>query len=389
MFHAVGFNGHARRTIACAFIPAFAALLMQCAHGQPGTGEQPPLLPQPPAAQTSVFADCDVCPEMVPLPEGDVALGRYEVTLEEYRAFAAAVPAAAEAPCGQLRRSWRSPGYLQTGRHPVACVSWNEAQVYAEWLSLRTGRQYRLPTEAEWDRGAAGSPAGCFGRGGTCVVGSFEPGDAGIFGMVGNLREWTDSCWDGDCGRRVTRGAHWRTWGRRRQRSDARAWAAPGHRDFRTGFRVARTLPDWTHPQDLDEKITKKAEYPVDLDTGAVGGVTVQDADAGDTTTMAETLVTAAEQVDHVFVEVLDQAGRPVSDLTAADFSFQENNVDLDSRVGASWHAAPDENRAARRQRRPHRRDSRAGRVAGRPGRLPAHAAAAARGLPLHYPGLG
>ena len=102
MFHAAGF---ARRTIACAFIPAFAALLMQSAHAQPGTGARPPLLPQPPAAQTRVFADCADCPEMVALPEGDVALGRYEVTLEEFRAFVEAVPDVREA----TRRSWRRP----------------------------------------------------------------------------------------------------------------------------------------------------------------------------------------------------------------------------------------------------------------------------------------
>ena len=67
---------------------------------------------------------------------------------------------------------------------------------------------------------------------------------------------------------------------------------------------------DWTHPQDPDAKITKmkdgrthlahKAEHAVDLETGAVVGVTVQDADAGDTTTMVETLVTADEQVEAV-----------------------------------------------------------------------------------------
>ena len=64
---------------------------------------------------------------------------------------------------------------------------------------------------------------------------------------------------------------------------------------------------DWTHPDDPDAKITKmkdgrthlahKAEQAVDLETGAIVGVTVQDADAGDTTTMIETLITAAEQV--------------------------------------------------------------------------------------------
>ena len=67
---------------------------------------------------------------------------------------------------------------------------------------------------------------------------------------------------------------------------------------------------DWTHPQDPDAKITKmkdgrthlahKAEHAVDLETGAVVGVSVQDADQGDTTTMVETLITAAEQVEAV-----------------------------------------------------------------------------------------
>ena len=67
---------------------------------------------------------------------------------------------------------------------------------------------------------------------------------------------------------------------------------------------------DWTHPQDPDAKITKmkdgrthlahKAEHAVDLETGAIVGVTVQDADAGDAETSRETLTTAAEQVDAV-----------------------------------------------------------------------------------------
>ena len=74
----------------------------------------------------------------------------------------------------------------------------------------------------------------------------------------------------------------------------------------------------------------REAGHPVDPGTDAVAGVTVRDADAGDTTPIAETPATPAGQVEHVFVEVLDQAGRPVPDLTAADFSLQENNVDLD-----------------------------------------------------------
>ncbi|MCY4510857.1 MAG: SUMF1/EgtB/PvdO family nonheme iron enzyme, partial [Acidobacteria bacterium] len=172
-------------------------------------------------APGGVFRDCDVCPEMVPLPEGDVALGRFEVTLGEYRAFAEAVPGVPETGCVVAGRqntrvwTWRHPGYPQTGEHPVACVSWNEAQVYARWLSLVTGQQYRLPTDAEWDRGAAGSPRGCYqrirNRGGTCAVGSYTPSGAGLFDMVGNVWEWTDNCWNGNCDRRVMRGGGWLT----------------------------------------------------------------------------------------------------------------------------------------------------------------------------------
>ena len=80
---------------------------------------------------------------------------------------------------------------------------------------------------------------------------------------------------------------------------------------------------DWTHPHDPDAKITKMkdgrthlahtAEHAVDLDTGAIVGVTVQDASAGDTTTLVDTLVTAAEQVEAVgapgIVEVVADKG--------------------------------------------------------------------------------
>ena len=235
MFHAVRLNGHVRRTIACAFILASAALLMQCAHG-------PPLLAQLPAGQTSVFKDCAHCPEMVALPEGDVALGRFELTVEEWSAFAEAVPDAAEARCtprpewgrAPYRRDWQNPGYIQTKRHPVVCVSWNEAQAYAGWLSLETGRQYRLPTAAEWDRGAAGSSsAGCPGN---CVVGSFSsPSDAGLFDMQDNAEEWTDSCRDGDCSQKVIR-TKTRLWG------ILARWGVPDEAKNGIGFRVARAL---------------------------------------------------------------------------------------------------------------------------------------------------
>ena len=98
---------------------------------------------------------------------------------------------------------------------------------------------------------------------------------------------------------------------------------------------------DWTHPQDPDAKITKmkdgrthlahKAEQAVDLETGAVVGVTVQDAAAGDTTTMVETLLTATEQLDAVLpagadlAEVVGDKGYHSNQtlVTLADFGLR------------------------------------------------------------------
>ena len=244
-------NVRSRRTLGCALVLVLPTLVMQCAHGQPGTGEQAVHITEPLAAQTSVFKDCLHCPEMVALPGADVALGRYEVTIGEFRAFAEAVPDVGdEARCGTRRRPWWRPwgysGRSPTERHPVACVSWNQAQAYLRWLSLEAEQEYYLPTGAEWDGGAAGSPMGCFFRirnePGACAVGSYAPSDAGLFDMVGNLWEWTNDCWNGDCGRKVLRGASFRS-PNSDLHPDARTWARPEHNSTRVGFRVARTLP--------------------------------------------------------------------------------------------------------------------------------------------------
>jgi transposase len=83
---------------------------------------------------------------------------------------------------------------------------------------------------------------------------------------------------------------------------------------------------DWTHPHDPDAKITKmkdgrthlahKAEHAIDLDTGAIVGVTVQGADKGDTTTMQQTLPEAAEQLEAV-AAVTDDAVAVIEEVVA------------------------------------------------------------------------
>ena len=190
--------------------------------------------PQPGA----VFRDCEVCPEMVVMADGRLALGRYEVTVGEYGAFGSATG-------GTGSDLWRDPGFPQTDRHPVILVTWNDAQAYVTWLSRTAGATYRLPTEAEWDRAAAGSQRGCdsgrTGNFGTCPVGSYGANGVGLSDMIGSVWEWTEDCWEGDCGRRVLRGGGWSNVAED-QRPGERNRLAAGHVYFDIGFRVARTL---------------------------------------------------------------------------------------------------------------------------------------------------
>ena len=194
-----------------------------------------------------VFQDCAECPEMVVLPGGRRALGRYEVTAGEYRAFAVATGGGAGGGCLTFGDgdSWQDPGFPQTDRHPVTCVSWDDAQEYVSWLTRTTGEAYRLPTEAEWDRVAAGSQAGCYenrtGKKGTCPVNSYGSNGAGLSDMVGNVWEWTAGHWTGDSGRRVLRGGSWYSFAVNR-RPGARAGFRAGFRGAYVGFRVSRAL---------------------------------------------------------------------------------------------------------------------------------------------------
>ena len=226
------------------------------------------------------------------------AIGRHEVTVAEFGRFVDGTGYSAGSSClaygdeeEERGRSWRNPGYDQSGRHPVTCVSWRDAQAYVAWLSRETGEEYRLPSESEWEYAArAGtSTARPWGEGqsGQCrhangwdasaqerysewewvapcrdghvhtaPAGSFAANGWGLHDMLGNVSEWTEDCWNGsyagaprdgsawrsgECSKRVLRGGSW-YYGPSDLRAADRLRVTTGIRYGNDGFRVARTL---------------------------------------------------------------------------------------------------------------------------------------------------
>ncbi len=197
-------------------------------------------------------------------------LGRTDVTRGQFSAFVNAT-GYDPAPC-KSGRSWRSPGFAQTDDHPVVCVGADDALAYVRWLSSRTGKAYRLPSEAEWEYAAragtstprywgtgtasvcAHAAAGGCALTGTTAVAHYAPNAFGLHDMLGDAWQWTADCWhdsyqgapaDGsawlrdDCVLRVVRGGAWSagTWALRAGGRDANR---TNYRESDVGFRVAR-----------------------------------------------------------------------------------------------------------------------------------------------------
>ncbi|WEF34076.1 formylglycine-generating enzyme family protein [Pseudoduganella chitinolytica] len=170
-------------------------------------------------------------------------LSKYETTVKQFRQFVEATGYRAAGDCWKLAANdwgmeagpvaWDSPVNAPTDYHPVMCVSWNDAHAYVQWLSRQTGKQYRLPSEAEWEYAArAGSNArypfgndpaalckyaNVFDRSGkaaitrltgksrdevncddgaglTSVVGMYAPNAFGLHDMLGNVGEFVEDC---------------------------------------------------------------------------------------------------------------------------------------------------------------------------------------------------
>ena len=237
------------------------------------------------------FRECSRCPEMVVVPKGEFIMGspetekdrskaegpqhkvtfannfavsKFEATFDEWKACVDA------RVCENV-----SDLHWGRGNRPVINVSWDDAQQYVKWLSGRTGRRYRLLSEAEWEYAArAGSTtayswgdsvgegnANCDGCGSkwddkqTAPVGSFKSNAFGLHDMHGNVFEWVQDCGTknyesaptdgsariGPCTSRVLRGGSWSYDPRDLRSANRRPSPASGQSSSR-GFRVGRTF---------------------------------------------------------------------------------------------------------------------------------------------------
>jgi formylglycine-generating enzyme required for sulfatase activity len=221
----------------------------------------------------------------------DYCIGKYPVTMGEYRAFVEA--------CGYLHPpywtaagwawreaygktepdQWQGGNWMGDDRLPVVGVSWYEAAAYCRWLSEATGRDYRLPTEAEWEKAARGTDGRLYpwgdafdasrcntrasGLDRTTPVGAYSPaGDSpsGCADIAGNVSEWMVSLFRpypydaadgrdeamgrqpvGD-GERVLRGGSWHS-PVLRARTVSRGMNDPTFTDRDVGFRCMTPCP--------------------------------------------------------------------------------------------------------------------------------------------------
>lgn len=239
------------------------------------------------------FKECDACPEMVVVPAGSFtmgspanesnrnddegpqravrfseqfAVGKFSVTFEEWDACVA------DGGCNGYRPADQGWG---RGKRPVINVSWNDSQVYLQWLSRRTGKAYRLLSEAEREYvtragsmtpfwwGTSTSPQQAnyddgnrAGRSKTVPVDTFQPNAFGFHHVHGNVWEWVEDCYhssyrdgptdgsartSGNCTNRVLRGGSWSNVSSG-LRAALREKSTTGNRNYVIGFRVARTL---------------------------------------------------------------------------------------------------------------------------------------------------
>ena len=271
------------------------------------------------------FQECRTCPVMIAIPAGKFvmgsprsepghfdaegpqhivrvkafALGKFDVTVAQFRAFLEATKYQPQ-PCNPiLHETWRldrhglayPPYDVEPPNWPAVCLDWKDAQAYIRWLNAMVRSEhptlgaraapYRLPSEAEWESAArAGTTtsrwwgddigtthANCNGCGSRwddselAAVDSFAPNPFGLYDMLGNAWQWTSDCWhqnyvgapgdgsswsESDCAKHVIRGGSWDNvpiFIRSATRSGSTADGGEFDYSSLAGFRVARGLP--------------------------------------------------------------------------------------------------------------------------------------------------
>lgn len=228
------------------------------------------------SAQAASIKDCEDCPEMVVVPAGSFtmgaagqpktnpphivtlrsfAVGQYEVTQGQWLAVMGANPSRF-AECGP--------------ECPVENINWHDAREFARRLSAKTGRIYRLPSEAEWEYacraggendfcgGDSAEPVAWYGNeyGNPHPVGRKQANAWGLHDMSGNVWEWTQDCshasyagapadgsaWEtGDCASRILRGGSWLS-GPQYSRATLRFGFKPSFRAGDFGLRIVREV---------------------------------------------------------------------------------------------------------------------------------------------------
>ena len=173
------------------------------------------------------------------------SIAKTETTIGQWRKFCLATG----------RRMPEAPWFQQSEQHPVVNVSWDHTVAYCKWLSEQTGKNYRLPTEAEWEfaaRGGVKSKGYPYSGGmnadsvawlahkseGPMPVAQKAPNELGLYDMTGNVWEWCSDLYDASGRFYTTRGGAWDI-GLRNNRITYRNPLAPTSRNHNKGFRVA------------------------------------------------------------------------------------------------------------------------------------------------------
>ena len=190
--------------------------------------------------ETEPVRDRDEGPQREVTIARPFAVSKFEVTRGEFAQFVREAGHVAATNCSVwvgtkservLAKSWQDTNYPQKDSHPVACISWNDAKAYVDWIVQKTSKPYRLLSEAEWEYSTRGGSTGKYSFGedanelckygniaddaakaagglatwtyascndgfgiGTAPVGSFRPNQFGLYDMHGNVWEWVEDC---------------------------------------------------------------------------------------------------------------------------------------------------------------------------------------------------